>query len=87
MEAERNMAEHRIGLQLSGHFHGGFMPIMKERIEKGNGRYIGGLYKIGSGFLCVSAGCGPWGGFPLRYRTPLEIGLITLRHAQKEGVK
>lgn len=87
VEAERNMAEHRIDLQLSGHFHGGFMPIMKKRIEKGNGRYIGGLYKIGSGFLCVSAGCGPWGGFPLRYRTPLEIGLITLRHVQEEGMK
>ena len=85
VEAERNMAEHRIDLQLSGHLHGGFMPVMKERIEEGNGRYIGGLYKIGCGFLCVSAGCGPWGGFPLRYRTPLEIGLITLRHVQ-EGV-
>ena len=87
VEAEGNVAEHRIDLQLSGHFHGGFMPIMKERIEKGNGRYIGGLYKIGCGFLCVSAGCGPWGGFPLRYRTPLEIGLITLRHVRKRELK
>lgn len=87
VEAEGNVAEHRIDLQLSGHFHGGFMPIMKERIVEGNGRYIGGLYKIGSGFLCVSAGCGPWGGFPLRYRTPLEIGLITLRHVQEEALE
>ena len=83
VEAERNIAEHRIDLQLSGHFHGGFMPVMKERIARESGRRIAGLYKIGSGFLCVSAGCGSWGGFPLRYCTPLEIGLITLRHTKK----
>ena len=82
VDAERNMAEHRIDLQLSGHLHGGFMPVMKGRIARVNGR-IGGFYKIGSGFLCVSAGCGPWGGFPLRYCTPLEIGLITLKHTKK----
>lgn len=78
-EFEENVATHKVDLQLSGHLHGGFMPLFRERIaDEYNGR-IQGLYDFGAGYLCLSAGCGPWGGFPIRYFTPLEIGLVTLR--------
>ena len=72
-----------VDLQLSGHIHGGFMPGLRHRAANGHDGRIHGLYLVGETTLCVSAGCGPWGGFPLRYRTPLEIGRITLRHAQE----
>jgi len=80
---EDNVARAGVDLQLSGHLHGGFMPIMGERIAADNGRRLRGLHRIGSGWLCLSAGCGPWGGFPLRFRTPTEISLVTLRSAKR----
>ena len=74
-------------LQLSGHIHGGFMPGLRHRAANGYDERILGLYRVGKTTICVSAGCGPWGGFPLRYRTPLEIGLITLKCAKKGNEK
>ena len=76
-----------VDLQLSGHLHGGFMPGLRHRAANGYDDRIHGLHQVGEANLCVSAGCGPWGGFPLRYRTPLEIGLITLRHVQEGALK
>ena len=71
-------------LQLSGHIHGGFMPGLRHWAANDYDDRILGLYQVGKTTICVSAGCGPWGGVPLRYRTPLEIGLITLKHVKKE---
>lgn len=78
-DAERNVREHGVRLQLSGHTHGGFMPGMAHFVAKVNAGFVSGLYQIGDGVLYVSNGAGRWGGFPLRYFTPSEITLFTLR--------
>jgi len=76
--ADRNVAENAVDLQLSGHLHGGFLPFLKRRIGRKHGNRLCGVYRVGAGAVCVSAGCGPWGGMPLRFFTPLEIGVVTL---------
>jgi len=80
---EDNVAQSGVDLQLSGHLHGGFMPLLRDRIAVDNGSRLQGLHRVGSGWLCLSAGCGPWGGFPLRFQTPTEICLVTLRSAKR----
>ena len=74
-----NFMVHGVNLQLSGHTHGGFMPILASMIEKGHGGYLRGVYPVGEGHLVVSPGCGPWPALPLRYFDPAEILVITLR--------
>ena len=86
-DAQDNIRKHDVGLQLSGHQHGGFATFVKQVVAVCKCRFISGLYKMGRGHLVVSAGCGPLYGFPLRYRTPLEIGLITLRHVQEGALE
>ena len=83
-EAERNLREHGVRLQLAGHTHGGFMPGMRQLVAQGNGGFVSGLYRIGDGVLYVSNGAGRWGGFPLRYFTPSEITVFTLRRGHPE---
>lgn len=70
-------ARFKVGLQLSGHTHGGqLFPI----------RYISrifyprtpGLHRIGDSFLFVSRGAGTWGP-PMRLGSPPEIVLIRLK--------
>lgn len=81
-EAERNIREHGVRLQLSGHSHGGFMPGMRHFVAQVNAGFVSGLYRIGDGALYVSNGAGRWGGFPLRYFTPSEITLFTLKRSR-----
>jgi predicted MPP superfamily phosphohydrolase len=70
-----------IGLQLSGHTHGGqLFPI----------RYISqliyprtpGLHQIGKSYLYVSLGTGTWGP-PMRLKAPPELVYIRLRSPKK----
>jgi uncharacterized protein len=65
-----------IGLQLSGHTHGGQMfPITA--IVDAVYRYSAGLYRVGEGHVYVSRGTGFWGP-PMRIGSPPEITSITL---------
>jgi predicted MPP superfamily phosphohydrolase len=65
-----------IGLQLSGHTHGGQMfPITA--IVDATYRYSAGLYPVGTGHVYVSRGTGFWGP-PMRIGSPPEITAITL---------
>jgi len=69
-----------VKLQLSGHTHGGAMPIMRQLVSRFNEQHVRGLYEFAPGrFLHVSPGTGQWAGFPLRILTPAEITVITLR--------
>ena len=65
-----------IGLQLSGHTHGGQMfPITA--IVDATYTYSAGLYRVGEGHVYVSRGTGFWGP-PMRIGSPPEITSITL---------
>jgi predicted MPP superfamily phosphohydrolase len=65
-----------IGLQLSGHTHGGQMfPITL--LVDALYRYPAGLYSVGEGHVYVSRGTGFWGP-PMRLGSPPEITVITL---------
>lgn len=74
-----NFTTHGVNLQLSGHTHGGFMPILSTLIRDGHAGYLRGVYPINNGHLIVSPGCGPWPALPLRYFDPAQILLIILR--------
>ncbi|MGN0909781.1 MAG: metallophosphoesterase [Succinivibrio sp.] len=66
-------------LQLSGHTHGGMMPILRQVVARANSGFVRGLYTIGSRHLYVSDGTGIWNGFSCRILTPPEITVITLK--------
>ena len=69
-----------VRLQLSGHTHGGAMPVLRWLVERSNEGHSRGVYEFAPGrFLHVSPGTGQWAGFPLRLFTPAEITELTLR--------
>lgn len=72
----------QVDLQLSGHTHGGFMPLLKGLTADVNGGFLTGVHSVGKGRLVVSSGCGPWPAFPFRYLTPSEIVLVVLRRGE-----
>jgi len=65
-----------IGLQLSGHTHGGQMFPITAIVDAAY-RYSAGLYRVGGGHVYVSRGTGFWGP-PMRIGSPPEITSITL---------
>lgn len=74
-----NVARHDVRLQLSGHTHGGMMPVVYDFARKTNGGFIRGIYESAQGRLYVSPGMGEWYMFPVRFFDPTEITFITLR--------
>ena len=69
-----------IGLQLSGHTHGGMLRGLDLLVARmGNNGFVRGLYRMGRRALYVSSGTGQWAGFPLRLGVPAEITEIVLR--------
>jgi predicted MPP superfamily phosphohydrolase len=79
--------EHGVGLQLSGHTHGGQLAVPGLHRRLNLARLItpfsGGLYRIGESVLYVSLGAGTTGP-PVRLGARAEITLLTLRAIQKE---
>ncbi len=71
-------------LQLSGHTHGGAMPLLRMLVERANEGRSRGLYEFAPGrILHLSPGTGQWAGFPLRLFTPTEITELVLRAEHK----
>lgn len=68
-----------VDLQLSGHTHGGQIPLIRPLVRRTNNGFVAGNYDVGSLRLYVNRGTGIWGGLPLRLGIPSEITLITLR--------
>lgn len=69
-----------VRLQLSGHTHGGAMPILRTLVERVNEGRSRGLYEFAPGrHLHLSPGTGQWAGFPLRFFNPAEISELVLR--------
>ena len=70
---------HHVRLQLSGHTHGGAMPIIDKFVARANEGHVRGLYREGDIVLHNSPGSGQWAGFPLRLFNPPEITILTLK--------
>jgi predicted MPP superfamily phosphohydrolase len=70
-------ARHGVGLQISGHTHGGQIWPFTWLIHLGE-RYVAGIHREGRSQLYVSRGTGYWGP-PMRLGAPKEITHITLR--------
>ena len=80
LTTEIGSAEADVRLQLSGHTHGGAVPILRQLVSFANEGHVRGLYEFAPGrFLHVSPGTGQWAGFPLRLFNPAEITEIVLR--------
>ena len=73
-----------MGLQLSGHTHGGMIKGLDKLIAKANGGFVSGLYQIGALQLYVSNGTGLWNGFPIRLGVPAEITEFVLHPERAE---
>ena len=74
----KESAEKGVSLQLSGHTHGGMIPVLKQLVALFNGGFVSGRYQVGNMVLYVSNGTGIWSGFSLRIFTPSEITVIRL---------
>lgn len=70
-----------IDLMLSGHTHGGQVPLLSSLTAKANNGFVKGLYKVNDMQLYVSQGAGLWQGFCARLNTFPEIAVITLHKA------
>lgn len=68
-----------VGLQLSGHTHGGQIAGLHWITQWANEGYVAGLYDVDGMRLYVSSGAGLWNGLPLRVGRPSEITEIILR--------
>ena len=77
-EAPEN-SQHKINLQLSGHTHGGLMPILYLLVIKFNRGFVRGWYDVNDMKLFVSPGTSQWNGFALRLFDPAEISLLVLK--------
>ncbi|MDR0355861.1 MAG: metallophosphoesterase [Deltaproteobacteria bacterium] len=84
VRAKENALNPGIKLQLSGHTHGGMMPVLASFIKRANDGYVCGEYDVDGLKLFVQPGLGLWSGFPVRLFTPNEITILTI-HAAGDG--
>jgi len=78
----RENAAHGIGLQISGHTHGGqILGLDRWLIAPFNHGFVRGLYDVGAMRLFVANGAGLWAGFAVRLGVPPRIDLLVLRRA------
>lgn len=68
-----------VGLQLSGHTHGGMIRGLDQIARYANEDFVSGAYAVGDMMLYTSNGTGLWNGFPIRLGVPGEITEFTLR--------
>ena len=80
-EAAEENAKAGAALQVSGHTHGGLMPIIEQIIARFNKGYVRGWYDVGTMKLYVSRGTYLWSGFPIRLMDPSEITMMVLHPA------
>jgi predicted MPP superfamily phosphohydrolase len=79
VRARLNATDSRVNLQISGHTHGGMLPILKTLVAKANDGFVLGWYDVDDLKLFVHPGLGLWNGFPMRLGDPSEITLLTIR--------
>jgi len=67
-----------VGLQLSGHTHGGMIVGLDRLLALANEGFVSGLYDVGQMQLYVNNGTALWPGFAVRLGKPSELTRITL---------
>jgi uncharacterized protein len=75
----RHSAKLGVGLQLSGHTHGGLIVGIDRLAARANAGYVSGRYDVDGMTLYVNNGTALWPGFALRLGRPSELTRITLR--------
>ncbi len=78
----KKAVKNSVDLQLSGHTHGGMLPVLKTVVAAKNYGYVSGLYNLGKTKLFITNGAGLWNGFPIRLLCPAEIALLTLKKSR-----
>ena len=78
-------AREKVGLQLSGHTHGGQIFPVSLLVGRFNSGYLAGMYDVDGMKLYVSRGAGLWAGFPVRLGAASEITEIILRRSDAAG--
>ena len=74
----RLAAARGVGLQLSGHTHGGMIFGLHRLLALANEGFVSGLYRVQDMALYVNNGTALWPGFALRLGKPSELTRITL---------
>jgi uncharacterized protein len=77
----RRAAALGVGLQLSGHTHGGMIVGLDRLAARANAGLVSGRYELDGMTLYVNNGTALWPGFALRLGRPSELTRITLRVA------
>lgn len=77
----REAAARGVGLQLSGHTHGGMVLGLDRLVARANAGFVSGAYEVDGMTLYVNNGTGLWPGFALRLGRPSELTRITMRSA------
>ena len=78
-DAQFHAEKFGVDLQLSGHTHGGIMPLFDYLVKKANNGYVRGKYNIGKMTLYVNTGAGQCALIPLRLWFSSEITEIILK--------
>jgi predicted MPP superfamily phosphohydrolase len=77
------ISKYNVFLTLSGHTHGGMLPILKTIVSWFNNSYVSGVYKKGTEEqprnLIVSNGIYLWSGFFARINIPGEVVVIDIK--------
>ena len=74
-------AANGVGLQLSGHLHGGLFPVLHWFFALTQ-FYTSGIYTCGKAKMIVSSGTGIWCGFPCRLGIRGEVLLVKVRRSR-----
>ncbi|MBQ6598462.1 MAG: metallophosphoesterase, partial [Lentisphaeria bacterium] len=74
-------AANGVGLQLSGHIHGGLFPVLHWFFALTQ-HYTSGIYTCGKAKMIVSSGTGIWCGFPCRLGIQGEVLLVKVRRSR-----
>ena len=74
-------ASNGVGLQLSGHLHGGLFPVLNWFFVLTQ-FYTSGIYTCDKAKMIVSSGTGIWCGFPCRLGIRGEVLLVKVRRSR-----
>ncbi|MDR1038688.1 MAG: metallophosphoesterase [Deltaproteobacteria bacterium] len=77
--APANAKDGRVRLQLSGHTHGGLIPVLSYFVKRANDGFLKGWYEVDTLMMYAHPGTGLWSGIPMRLFNPSEITLLTVR--------